>query len=216
VRGLLLVAASGLAREVLAVERRMQQFTRIRVLDDDEARWGHEIDGEPVVGGLPLAQEYDDHEILVCAGKGTARRDIVARLDFLGVDPDRYFTLVDPSVVIPDGCSAGAGSIVLAGTVLTASVQLGRHVVAMPNVALTHDVFVEDFATLCAGVSLGGSVHVGEAAYLGMNACVREGLQVGDGATLGMAAALTKDLPAGETWTGVPAGRARATVRRAS
>lgn len=215
-RGLLLVAASGLAREVLAVERRVRQFTRIRVLDDDETRWGRTIGGEPVVGGLSLAQEYDDDEVLVCAGHGRARRDIVRRLDDLGVHQDRYPTVVDPSVVVPDDCSVGAGSIVLAGTVLTTSVRLGRHVVVMPNVALTHDVVVEDFGTLCAGVSLGGSVRIGEAAYVGMNACVREGLHVGEVATLGMAAALTKDLPPGETWTGVPARLARATVRRAS
>ncbi len=77
-RRLLLIAASGLAREVLAVERRLQRFTRVRVLDDDESRWGTELDGEPIVGGLALAQEYDDHDILVCAGHGRARRSIVA------------------------------------------------------------------------------------------------------------------------------------------
>jgi sugar O-acyltransferase (sialic acid O-acetyltransferase NeuD family) len=211
---LLLVAASGLAREVLAVERVMRRFTRIRVLDDDPSRWGDHIDGEPIVGGLELAAKFDDHRILVCAGSGIARRSIVARLDELGVDQARYLTLVHPSVQIPESCTLGTGSIMLAGTVLTASVRIGEHVVVMPNATLTHDDVLEDFATISAGVSLGGGVHVGTGAYVGMNACVRQNTQVGADATLGMGAALIEDLPSGETWVGVPARPAGSRVVR--
>jgi sugar O-acyltransferase (sialic acid O-acetyltransferase NeuD family) len=216
VKRLLLIAAGGLAREVLAVERRLQSFTRVRVLDDDESLWGDELDGDPIVGGLALAQEFDDHEILICAGQGRTRRSIVQRLAVLGVDPERYLTFVDPSVVIPDDCSVGRGSIVLTGTVITTSVDVGRHVVLMPNVTLTHDDVVEDFATICAGVSLGGAVRIGEAAYVGMNASVRQGLSVGADATLGMGAALIDDLPFGETWVGTPARPATRSVRQVS
>lgn len=202
---LLLIAASGLAREVLAVERRLQQFTRVRVLDDDESRWGDTLDGEPIVGGLELVQEYDDHQVLVCAGHGRARRAIVERLTELGVDPARYLTFRHPSVEVPDDCAVGRGSIMLAGTVMTTSVRVGEHVVVMPNVTLTHDDVLDDFATVCAGVGLGGAVRIGATAYLGMGSSVRQEVSVGEGATLGMGAALISDLPAGETWVGVPA-----------
>jgi acyl-[acyl carrier protein]--UDP-N-acetylglucosamine O-acyltransferase len=88
---------------------------------------------------------------------------------------------------------------------MTASVTVGRHVVAMPQATMTHDNTVDDFATLCAGVSLGGFVTVGRAAYLGMNSCVRQNVTVGAETTLGMGAALLSDLPDGQTWAGVPA-----------
>jgi sugar O-acyltransferase (sialic acid O-acetyltransferase NeuD family) len=212
---LILVAASGLAREVLTVVRDSGPFTGIRVLDDDPQRWGTELDGEPVEGGLDLVTRLPDHQVLVCAGRGVVRRSVVHRLAALGVGPGRYARVVHPGVGVPAGCTIGVGSIVLAQVAMTANVRIGNHAVVMPNVTLTHDDVVDDFATLCAGVSLGGHVRVGESAYLGMNASVREGLEVGAGAVLGMGAALVEPLPRGETWVGVPARRIRVAQDRA-
>ncbi len=180
-RGLLLVAAGGLTREVLQVLRLTGEHARALVLDDDPDRWGQTLDGRRVVGGLDLVTEYDDHGLLVCAGKGATRRLLTERLTALGVDESRYATVVHPRVHVPAGCSIGRGSILLEGVVMTADVQLGEHVVAMPHVTLTHDDVVDDYATLCAGVTLGGGVHVGAAAYLGMRASVRENVRVGGG-----------------------------------
>jgi sugar O-acyltransferase (sialic acid O-acetyltransferase NeuD family) len=203
--GILLVAASGLARETLAVERALGRFTTLRVLDDDPALWGTSMNGAPVLGGLEEVKLYDDASIVVCAGHGAVRQRLVTRLAQLGVSDDRYATVIHPGVDVPDGCTVGAGSVLLAQVVLTADVTIGRHVVAMPHVTLTHDTVVEDFATLCSGVVLGGEVKVGSAAYLGMSSSVRERVNVGAGATLGMGAALLRDLPQGQTWAGVPA-----------
>ncbi|WP_244931725.1 acetyltransferase [Nocardioides sp. W7] len=204
-RTLILVAASGLAREVIAVERTLDRYGRMFLVDDDRRLWGSTIDDVLVLGDLAHAGARDA-DLVVCAGQGAVRRGIVARLAELGVSPDRYPPVVHPSVDVPTGCRVGGGSILLAQTVLTGAVRVGRHVVAMPHVTLTHEVVVEDYATLCAGTSLGGSVLVGEAAYVGMNASVRQGVEIGPDAVLGMGAALVRSLPAGETWAGVPAG----------
>ena len=104
-RGLLIVAASGLACEVLATVR--GRYDRVRVLDDDPATWGTTLGGAEVLGGLDLVTEYDD-DLLVCAGRGAARRAIVTRLDGLGVAPQRYATVVHASVDVPEGCVVGA------------------------------------------------------------------------------------------------------------
>lgn len=205
VEPLLLVAASGLAREVLAAVRTHGMFDVAGFLDDSPALQGTTVDGVPVLGPIDAVTTEPDVQVLVCAGRGSARERIVARLDALGVSPQRYPTFVHPSVEVPAGCEVGSGSIVLAGVVMTTAVALGEHVVVMPNVALTHDDVLQDFATVCAGVALGGGVVVGRAAYLGMGSSVRERTVVGAGATLGMGAVLLNDLPAGETWAGVPA-----------
>lgn len=202
---LLLVAASGLAREVLALVRACGSHDVIGLLDDAAPSGLTAVDGSPVLGTLDDAGCYPGVQLLVCIGSGQGRRRAVERLYELGIRAEQYATIVDPSVRIPANSTVGPGSILLAGVVLTTSVTIGCHVVAMPQVTLTHDDVVEDYATLAAGVCLGGNVRVGNSAYLGMNSSVRQGLRIGQGATLGMAAALLEDLPAHETWAGVPA-----------
>ncbi len=143
-------------------------------MDDDPALAGQVIHGVPVLGPTDEIAAHPDVEVVVAVGRGRVRRPLVARLRSFGVGEGRFATIIDPSVIVPETCTVGRGSILLAGTVLTSDVTIGEHVVIMPRVTLTHDDVIEDFATLCAGVSLGGRVRIGEAAYLGMNAGVRE------------------------------------------
>jgi sugar O-acyltransferase (sialic acid O-acetyltransferase NeuD family) len=205
VADLILIAASGLAREVLATVRDSGQFDVVGILDDDPGRAGTTMDGSHILGPVSDALNYPDAKVVVCVGAGGGRAGIVERLAGLGFPDRRYATVVDASVRLPEGCRIGHGNILLGHVTLTADVTIGNHVVVMPGVTLTHDDVVEDFATFAAGVSLGGGVRVGRAAYLGMNSCVRERTAVGAGATVGMGAVVLADVPAGETWVGVPA-----------
>ena len=200
-RDLLLLGASGLAREATAA---LSGHRVVGVLDDDQALRGHRVGGVLILGGLNHAADLDT-DLLICVGSGAARQSIAERLEAIGVGAERFATLVHPSVDVPNGCRIGPGSLLLAGVVLTADVTIGRHVVVMPNCTLTHDDVIDDYATLAAGVSLGGGVHVGQASYLGMNSAVRQHVTIGGGAMVGMGAAVLNDVPAGQTWVGVPA-----------
>jgi sugar O-acyltransferase (sialic acid O-acetyltransferase NeuD family) len=202
---LILIAASGLAREVLAMVRASGQYDVAGLLDDDEEINGVSVDGAPVLGSIDDAPYYTHALLLVCLNSGRARETVVERLTAMGIQNSRYATAVDPSVQYPEGCRIGRGSILLRNVTLTASVTLGSHVVAMPSVTFTHDDDVADFASFAAGVSLGGGVRIGRAACLGMNSCVRERTSVGDYTTVGMGAAVLSNVPNGETWVGVPA-----------
>lgn len=200
--GLLLVGASGLAREVIAAG-----ITGVvGILDDDDDLHGTEVSGVPVLGGVALAARRDE-ELLLCIGPSGTRREVARRLSRAGVDDDRYAMYVARSARVGRSCEVAAGSILLDGVVVTADARVGRHVVVMPNCTITHDDHLGDFATLGAGVALGGGVHVGRRAYLGMNASVRPGVTIGREATIGMGAVVLHDVPDAETWAGVPARR---------
>lgn len=204
---LLLVAASGLAREVMALVRGGDDFDVLGILDDDPLRVGSVLDGAHVLGPLADVRRHPSARIVVCVGSGLVRAEIVRRLVGIGLPSGRFATIVHPSVSVPEGCSVGEGSILLANVVMTAAVTVGRHVVVMPGVTFTHGDFVDDYTTFAAGVALGGSVVVGRAAYLGMNSSVRQRTRVGARAVIGMGAAVVSDVPEGQTWVGVPARR---------
>jgi sugar O-acyltransferase (sialic acid O-acetyltransferase NeuD family) len=202
---LILVAAGGLAREVLGALEGQSRYRVRGILDDESSLHGTAVGGVGVLGSLDMIQDHDDAQVLICAGRGIARSAIERRLSSFGISDNRFAAVNDSSVRVPKSCRVGVGSILLGNVVMTADVDIGRHVVSMPNATLTHDDQLEDFVTVCAGVALGGAVHVGREAYLGMNSSVRENLTIGQRATLGMGACLLRDLPAGETWVGVPA-----------
>lgn len=200
-----LVGASGLAREVLAVLGASGGTTILGIVDDNAEELGNEFNRVPILGAIEDLARFPDARPLLCVGAGAGRERIAERLAMLGIGNDRYATVIDPSVCNPGRALIGSGSIILGHVTLTADVRVGHHVVIMPNVTLTHDDLIEDFVTIAAGVSLGGGVQLRRAATLGMNASVREGVTVGRYSTLGMGAVLLRDLPDQHTWAGVPA-----------
>ncbi|MDQ0119280.1 NeuD/PglB/VioB family sugar acetyltransferase [Pseudarthrobacter sp902506025] len=202
---LILIGGGGLAREVLAMVRSSGQYDVVGVLDDDKEMAGSSVDGAPVLGSIDSAPNYVHAFFLVCVMPSKEREAMVTRLAAIGVSEAQYATAVDPSVQYPEGCRIGRGSILLRNVTLTAAVNLGSHVAAMPSVTFSYDDHVSDFATFSAGVSLGGGVRIGRGASLGLNSSVRERTSVGAYATIGMGAAVLSNVPDGETWVGVPA-----------
>jgi sugar O-acyltransferase (sialic acid O-acetyltransferase NeuD family) len=192
---LLLVDASGLARDVMSAVRSGDQFDLLGLLDGDASRIGTVLDGAHVLGGIEDVGRYPSARIVVCATSGTARADLVRRLVEAGVTADRFATILHPSASIPEGCFVGPGSIVLANAVMTAAVHVGSHVVIMPQVTLMDGDTIEDFATVGAGATLGGSVSVGRAAEIGMNSSVHHHVRIGAQATVGIGAVVAADIP---------------------
>ncbi|MEY9875396.1 sugar O-acyltransferase (sialic acid O-acetyltransferase NeuD family) [Streptacidiphilus sp. MAP12-33] len=209
-KGLLIVGAGGFARETAQAARAAHGPDAVLAhLDDDPGRHGTEVDGLPVLGGSELVHAHPDAPVVVCVGNPrdwAGRARLVRRL---GLPEQRYGTVVHPTAAVADSASIGPGSVLLAHCALTASVRVGAHVAVMPQVVLTHDDMVGDFATIASGVRVGGGVSVDTGAYLGAGALVREGLTVGAWSQLGMGAVLLEDLPPGEVWLGAPARKHR-------
>lgn len=202
-KDLVIVGAGGFARETaaaaLAGGRRVLGF-----VDDNPGLHGTVRSGLPVLGPVDRVIGLDA-DVVVCVGNPrnfTVRQQIVERL---GLAPERYATVLHPSVSIGAGSTVGEGTVLLAGTVLTADVTVGAHVAVMPQVVLTHDDLVGSYATVASGVRLGGGAILETGAYAGSGAMIREGVTVGAWALVGMGSVVLRDVPPGEIWAGSPA-----------
>ncbi|MFG2791175.1 acetyltransferase [Streptomyces sp. NPDC048419] len=207
---LVIVGAGGFARETAQAAADSGGFKLLGHLDDNPALHGVEVDGVPVLGGCDLVHELPAAQVVICVGNP---RDYAARArlaDRLGLPEDRYATVVHPTAAVSATSEVGPGSVLFAHCVLTAAVRVGAHVAVMPQVVLTHDDVVEDFATLTSGVRLGGSARLERGAYVGSGALIREGTTIGAWSLIGMGSAVLGDVPPGEVWVGSPARRLRA------
>lgn len=201
---LLIVGAGGFGRETASLVADLGKYEVVGFLDDDETIHGTRVSGIEVVGPIDAAIDSDANLVLTTGSPSDfSSRELIFRR--LGMDPERYATLVHPSVVVGEGCTIGNGSVIHAGSVLTADVTIGDHVVAMPAVVLTHDDRVGDFVTFGAGALVAGRVTISEGAYIGSGACIREDCTVGTGALIGMGSVVVSDVPPGTVWVGVPA-----------
>ncbi|MFG3296141.1 acetyltransferase [Streptomyces sp. NPDC048179] len=208
--GLVIVGAGGFARETAQAVADAGEFKLLGHLDDNPALHGTDVDGVPVLGGCDLVHELTGARVVICVGNPrdyAARARLVRRL---GLPADRYATVIHPTASVSATSEIGPGTVLLAHCALTAAVRVGAHVAVMPQVVLTHDDVVEDFATLTSGVRLGGGVRLERGAYIGSGALVREGTTVGAWSLVGMGSAVLGDIPPGEVWVGSPARRLRA------
>jgi sugar O-acyltransferase (sialic acid O-acetyltransferase NeuD family) len=206
---LVVVGAGGFGRETVEAVHAMNSsgasWQLLGYLDDDPALKGEHVDGMPVLGGIAEARNLPDASFVVCTGRPdnyVSRPRLVDRLD---LPPDRYATIIHPTVAVSASSRIGPGSVLLANVVLTAAVTIGSHVAVMPHVTLTHDDVIGDFATIASGARLGGHVCIRQGAYVGAGALIREDRFVGKQAMVGMGSVVLNDVPDGQIWVGVPA-----------
>ncbi len=188
-----------------AVNSSVPTWDLLGFVDDDPDRHGTIVSGLPVLGPIETVHDRPDVLLAICTGRPdnyVSRRLIAGRL---AVGDERYATIIHPTATISTTSRVGPGSVLLAHVDLTANVVIGRHVAVMPQVVLTHDCRVEDWATLAAGVRVGGSCQIAEEAYVGSGVCLREGTKVGQRALVGMASVVLTDVPEERLWFGAPA-----------
>lgn len=203
-----IAGAGGFGRETADAVRDLYPDSDVFAGFLDDAHPGLLI-ADQVLGPVDLVRELPGVRLVVCVGNPRnyfARAEIVERL---GLPERRYATVVHPFAQVSRSSTVGAGSVLLAGVVLTADATISRHVAVMPHAVVTHDVVVRDFATLASGVKLGGGVVVDEGAYLGAGAMVREGVRIGAWSQVGMGSVVLRDVPDGEVWAGNPARKLR-------
>jgi UDP-3-O-[3-hydroxymyristoyl] glucosamine N-acyltransferase len=110
-------------------------------------------------------------------------------------------------VILQDGVTVGANSCIDRGA--WEDTVVGENTKIDNLVQIGHNVQLGRSCVLCGSVGLSGSTIVGDGVMFGAKAGIADHVTIGAGAQVMAAAGVMGDIPAGETWGGAPAVRAR-------
>lgn len=170
------------------------------VLDDTVARWGGELSGVPVLGGLAALAGWEGVRAVIAIGNNARRKQIAETY------PDvAWLTVVHPSAIVHPSATLGPGAMVIWRAIIEPDARVGAHAIINSAAVVCHDAVVGDYAHVSVTSTLAGGARIGDGVFLGMNACVIGTATVGDWATVGAGASVVRDIPPGTTAVGVPA-----------
>lgn len=174
-------------------------------LDDDQALWGQEICGLPVLGPLSQAQRLGNCLLVNGIGSPFNHRhkpDILAKT---GAGPRRFATLVHPTARVSRWSVLGPGCVLFPQVCVHHGARLGAQVMVLSCSIINHDDLIGDYTCIASGVCISGGVKVGRCCYLGSSCAIRGYLDIGEGSLVGLGSAVIKDVPPNSVVAGNPA-----------
>ncbi|WP_280540226.1 acetyltransferase [Chromohalobacter sp. 11-W] len=114
-------------------------------------------------------------------------------------------TIIHPRATVSDSVKIGAGSVILAGSVIQVDSELGVACIVNTSASIDHDCFLGDGVHVCPGAAVAGSVRVGEGSWIGIGSSIKQLIKIGYGVTVGAGAAVIRDVQDDQVVVGVPA-----------
>ena len=203
-KDLIIIGGGGFAKEVIWLANDCNRKVR-GVLDDSVETHNTQVQGSKILGDVSSWVNYKDCDFIIAIGSPRTRLRVLERMLTSG-KPD-FATLIHPSVRLSNTVSIGKGSIICAGSILTADINLGNHNILNLNVTVGHECEFSDYVTVAPMAAISGHVKLECLVEVGTGAVIRQGLTLHDGSMLGMGAVLTKNIPERMIYAGNPAKR---------
>ena len=208
-KDLIIIGGGGFAKEVIWLANDCNRKVK-GVLDDSDQTHNIQVQGATVLGDVSSWVNYKDCEFIIAIGSPRTRQKVLDKMLTFG-EPD-FATLIHPSVRFSNTVSIGEGSIICAGSILTADISLGKHNILNLNVTVGHECEFADYVTIAPMVAVSGNVKLHHLVEVGTGAVIRQGLNLAEGSMLGMGGILTKNIPERMIYAGNPAKKLKEIV----
>lgn len=184
---------------------------RVVALFDNDARTRSALDGVPLFHGIDGFRRWHaglagNREIRALAAIGGARgRDRLEIQEIFVQHGLRVDALIHPDASVCPTAVIGAGTQVLAQSVIAAGARLGRGCIVNHRAGIDHECALGDGVHVGPGATLCGCVRLADNVFIGAGATVLPRVRVGANTTIGAGAVVTQDVAEGVVVAGVPA-----------
>lgn len=202
-KNLIIIGAGGHGKVVADTAKIMNKWENIYFLDNDTTLCN--VVGIDVIGQASDWYNYiDDNDIFVAIGDNTIRKKIISLLE---ENKANIATLIHPAAVIADKVTISYGSIVMAGTVINSSTEIGKGCIINTSSSIDHDNLIGEYVHISPGVHTAGNVSIGGLSWLGIGSTVSNNVKINEECIVGAGAVVVKDLTEPGIYLGVPARR---------
>ena len=152
---------------------------------------------------LPLSQfDSKKYSVMIAIADSQVR----SRISKLLPEDTKYFSYIDPSVILLDkkNIVIGEGSFIGANCILTTNITIGKHTILNRGVQVGHDVVIGDCFSAMGNSVISGNVTIGDNVYMGNNSSIKEKTKICNDVIIGMNGCVVKNIDKRGTYVGVP------------
>ena len=209
---IIIIGAGGHGKEVCAyLDDWVRQGAKVQLVGFiDEEKPKGPFGGSTILGDLSdlktmLRIPETVFHYMTAVGDNEGRKRLVERIEAIRAENLHAWTFCHPSAYVGQEIQIGEGTCLAPGSLVTASVSLGKHCIVNVKASLSHDCVIGDFANINPGAVICGNVQIGEGCFIGAGAKVIEKVSIGEWAVIGAGAVVTENIPPHVTAVGIPA-----------
>lgn len=198
---LIIIGASGHGKVIADLAETLQQYKEIYFLDDDPKK--KSCMGYQVIGTSADIDSYvTKADFAVAIGNAKVREKILEGL----LQKDASIpVLIHPNACVAKHVQIGAGTVVMAGSVIQADCCIGKGCIINTCSSVDHECVLEDYVHVAVGTHLAGAVEVGKSTWIGAGTTVINNIKICERCMIGAGALVVKNIENAGTYIGVPA-----------
>lgn len=203
----IIIGAGGHAKVIADIVNKLGDEV-VGFLDDNIELQNKVIyDGKKNIGTLKDINKYKDLYFIIGIGNNKVRKKIDEEHNL------KWYTAIHPNAVIASDVIIGEGTVVMAGTVINSSSNIGRHCIINTRVSIDHDNQICDYVHISPGATLAGTVTIKELSWVCAGATIINNITVEKNNVIGAGAVLVRNITENNsTYVGVPAKKLLKTV----
>lgn len=180
------------------------EFEFLGFVDDTPEKQGFNIHGHRV-HDRSFLKKNPKVFVLAVPGSPTSFKIRHKIISGLGINDDRFATIIHPTSSISPLARIGKNVLIMAGVVITSNAIIKDHVCILPNTVIHHDSSIGSYCMLGSNISVAGSVDIGDNCYIGSGSSIINNIEVGHRCLIGMGSNVIKSVPDESKIAGNPA-----------